>query len=133
MFILASGAGGTPFQQLSNAAASTLYGAEAELAWAPSQGLLLQLGAGSTHSNFDEFNSQIGGDLSGNELPSAPTLNFNVLPRYEWPALGGTLAVQADGKYSTTSTSTSTTIRCSPRMRTAWSMRGVSYTTAAAT
>lgn len=100
VFILASGAGGTPFQQLSNAAASTLYGAELELAWAPVQGLLLQLGAGYTHSNFDEFDSEIGGDLSGNELPSAPPLNLNVLARYEWAAFGGTLAVQADAKYN---------------------------------
>jgi iron complex outermembrane receptor protein len=99
VFILASGSGGTPFQQLSNAAASTLYGAEVELAWAPARGLLLQLGGGTTQSNFDEFNSQLGGDLSGNKLPSAPDLNFNFLARYEWPAFGGTLAVQADGKY----------------------------------
>lgn len=99
VFILASGSGGSPFQQLSNAAASTLYGAELEMTWAPVQGLLIQAGAGYTHTKFDEFNSELGGDLSGNRLPSAPQSNFNLAMRYEWPALGGKLAVEADTKY----------------------------------
>jgi iron complex outermembrane recepter protein len=100
VFILASGGGGTPFQQLSNAAASSLYGAEVELLAKPVRGLFLQAGAGYTHSRFDEFDSPLGGDLSGNRLPTAPKLNLNLVARYEWPALGGTLAVQGDTKYN---------------------------------
>jgi iron complex outermembrane receptor protein len=99
-FILASGSGGAPFQQLSNAAASTLYGAEAELVWKPVEALLLQAGAGYTHSKFDEFNSPLGGDLSGNELPSAPEWNFNLMARYEWQLSAGTLAISADTKFT---------------------------------
>jgi iron complex outermembrane receptor protein len=99
VFILASGAGGAPFQQLSNAAASTIYGAEVDFAWKPSENWLLQGGAGYTHSKFDEFNSQLGGDLSGNELPSAPEWNFNVLAQYEWQLSAGVLSVSADTKY----------------------------------
>ena len=53
VFVLVSGAGSVPFQQLSNAAASSLYGAELELDWKPLSGLLAQLGAGYTHSRFD--------------------------------------------------------------------------------
>lgn len=99
VFILASGSGGSPFQQLSNAAASTLYGAELEVAWAPVQGLLVQAGAGYTHTKFDEFNSVLGGDLSGNRLPSAPETNVNLAVRYEWPAFAGKFAIEADTKY----------------------------------
>ena len=32
------------------------------------------------------FNSDVGGDLTGNELPSAPQWNLNVLVGYEWRA-----------------------------------------------
>ena len=99
-FILASNPGGAPFQQLSNAAASTLYGAEGELVWKPVDALLLQGGVGYTHSKFDEFNSPLGGDLSGNELPSAPELNFNLMARYEWQLSMGTLAISADTKFT---------------------------------
>ncbi len=99
-FILASGAGGAPFQQLSNAAASSLYGAELESEWRPLEALQLQLGAGYTHSRFDNFNSDVGGDLTGNELPSAPQWNLNVLLGYEWELAGGTLLLSADAKYT---------------------------------
>ncbi len=99
VFILASGAGGTPFQQLSNAAASSLYGAEAELAWKPVAALFLQVGAGFTHSRFDHFNSELAGDLSGRTLPSAPKANLNALLRYEWQVGLGTIAAEIDGKY----------------------------------
>jgi len=100
VFVLASGAGGLPFQQLSNAAASSLYGAELELAWRPLSALLVQSGAGYTHSKFDKFDSPLGGDLSGRQLPSAPKANFNLLMRYTWPLRGGELALEADGKYA---------------------------------
>jgi iron complex outermembrane recepter protein len=100
VFILASGAGGTPFQQLSNAAASTLYGAELETTWQPVRDLTLQLGVGYTHSRFDEFDSPLGGDLTGKRLPGAPEWNANLLAGYQWPLARGTLAITADAKYS---------------------------------
>lgn len=100
VFILASTDSGAPFQQLANAATSSLYGAELELAWQPVAALLVQAGAGYTHSRFDEFNSPVGGDLSGNELPSAPDFNFNALIQYSWPMFGGTFALEADSKYT---------------------------------
>ncbi len=99
VFILASGAGGAPFQQLSNAAASSLYGSELELAWKPLAPLLIQVGAGYTQSRFDNFNSSIGGNLTGNTLPSAPKGNVNALLRYEVPVSPGTIALEVDGKY----------------------------------
>lgn len=99
VFILASGSGGTPFQQLSNAAASSLYGAEVELAWKPVAPLFVQVGTGLTISRFDHFESSLAGDLSGKRLPSAPKGNLNALARYEWPTAAGTFALEVDGKY----------------------------------
>jgi iron complex outermembrane receptor protein len=99
VFVLETGPGGAPFQQLSNAAASSLAGAEAELAWKPTTGLLAQIGAGYTYSRFDNFDSAVGGNLTGNTLPSAPKANLNGLLRYELPVWAGTFAVQLDGKY----------------------------------
>ena len=99
VFVLEAAPGGTAFQQLSNAAASSLAGAEGELAWKPTAGLLVQMGAGYTYSRFDSFDSTVGGNLSGNTLPSAPKTNLNGLMRYELPVWAGTLAVQLDGKY----------------------------------
>jgi iron complex outermembrane receptor protein len=87
------------FQELSNAAAASLYGGELELAWRPVSALTVQLGSGYTHSRFDHFDNLMSGDLTGKELPSAPKLNANGLVRYEAKLAQGTLALQADAKY----------------------------------
>ena len=99
VFILASNGGSTPFQQLSNAAASTIDGAELELTWKPVSAFLVQLGAGYTKSRFDSFISPLGGDFSGNVLPNAPKTNLNAVVRYEIPLRAGSLAFQVDAKY----------------------------------
>jgi iron complex outermembrane receptor protein len=57
------------------------------------------VGAGYTHSRFDNFRNSISGDLTGNRLPSAPQTNINGLIRYEVPVTGGTLAFEVDDKY----------------------------------
>jgi iron complex outermembrane receptor protein len=91
--------GGNVFQQLANAAASSLYGGEMELAWRPVTALTVQLGAGYTHSRFDSFHNSISGDLTGKTLPSAPKANLNALVRYEVGVPGGSLAFEVDDKY----------------------------------
>ncbi len=99
VFVLATGTGNTPFQQLSNAAASSIYGGEAELAWKPLSGLQIQIGAGFTESRFDSFISPLGGNYTGNTLPSAPTTNINGMIQYEIPVSAGTMTFEFDGKY----------------------------------
>lgn len=100
VFVLASGDdGGVPIQQLSNAAASTLYGLEMEATWRPLDALVIQLGAGYTHSEFDEFNTPLGQDLSGRTLPSAPETNVNAMATYTIPSRIGAWAFEVDGKY----------------------------------
>ncbi|HEX7374601.1 MAG TPA: TonB-dependent receptor, partial [Steroidobacteraceae bacterium] len=99
VFVLASGSNDVPVQQLSNAAASTLYGLEMEAVWKPVDALTLQLGAGYTHSKFDKFETPLGQDLSGGTLPSAPKTNVNALATYTIPSSIGEWAISADAKY----------------------------------
>ena len=99
VFVLASGDSGVPVQQLSNAAASTLYGLEMEAVWQPVEELVVQLGAGYTHSEFDEFETPLGEDLSGGTLPSAPETNVNAMIAYTIPSSIGAWVLEADGKY----------------------------------
>jgi iron complex outermembrane recepter protein len=99
VFVLASGDSGVPVQQLSNAAASTLYGLEMEAVWQPIEELVVQLGAGYTHSEFDEFETPLGEDLSGGTLPSAPETNVNAMVAYTIPSSIGAWVLEADGKY----------------------------------
>ena len=99
VFVLASGEAGVPVQQLSNAAASTLYGLEIEATWRPIDELVIQLGGGYTHSRFDEFATPVGEDLSGRTLPSAPETNVNARVTYTIPSSLGTWALAVDGKY----------------------------------
>lgn len=99
VFVLASGDEGVPIQQLSNAAASTLYGLEVEAVWRPVDSLVVQLGAGYTHSEFDRFDTPLGEDLSGRTLPSAPETNVNAMATYTIPTAIGTWAFEVDGKY----------------------------------
>ncbi len=99
VFVLASGSSGVPVQQLSNAAASTLYGVEMEAIWRPVDALTVQLGAGYTHSKFDEFETPLGQDLSGGTLPSAPKTNVNAMAVYTIPTGIGAWAIEADAKY----------------------------------
>lgn len=99
VFVLASGEGDVPVQQLSNAAASTLYGAEIEAVWQPVDRLLVQLGAGYTHSEFDKFQTPLGEDLSGGTLPTAPKTNVNAMIAYTLPSAVGAWVLGVDGKY----------------------------------
>ncbi|HEY0938946.1 MAG TPA: TonB-dependent receptor [Steroidobacter sp.] len=99
VFVLASGDADVPIQQLSNAAASTLYGLEMEATWRPLDALVIQLGAGYTRSEFDEFATPLGEDLSGRRLPSAPETNVNAMVTYTIPSAVGAWAFEVDGKY----------------------------------
>jgi iron complex outermembrane recepter protein len=99
VFVLATGEGNIPVQQLSNAAASTLYGLEMEATWRPIDELIIQLGGGYTDSRFDEFATPLGEDLSGRTLPSAPQTNVNAMVTYTIPSRIGAWAFEVDGKY----------------------------------
>ncbi len=86
----------TPQVTNSNADAQ---GGEIELTLSPTQGLNLMFGAAFIDSTVDAVPDVFGGTVKA-EFPTAPGMSLNLLARYEWPAFGGNLAVQFDGKWN---------------------------------
>ncbi|MBI1731428.1 MAG: TonB-dependent receptor [Gammaproteobacteria bacterium] len=79
---------------LFNANAET-YGAEFELAATPIEGLDILLGLALLDADVKDVPLTIS--PTGKETAAlAPDVTFNGLVRYEWPAFGGSLAVQTD-------------------------------------
>jgi iron complex outermembrane recepter protein len=79
---------------LFNANAETM-GAELELQANPIDGLDIMLGLALLDAEVTDVPGTIS--ATGKETPAlSPDVSFNALVRYEWPALGGFLAVQAD-------------------------------------
>lgn len=74
-------------------------GGEIELTLAPVTGLTVQFGAAFIDSTVDAVPDVFGGTVQA-EFPLAPGTSINALARYEWPAFGGTLAVQVDGVWN---------------------------------
>ena len=75
-----------------------LFGGEVELQATPVDGLDLILGLAYVDS---EVNGVLlpSGRVAKQEMPFAPEISINGLARYEWPAFGGSLAIQGDFNY----------------------------------
>ena len=87
-------------QTLVNIDESKITGAEVEIAARVSPSLMLRSGLGVLDSEVDEGVLN-GVDLSGNELPQAPDVNFNI--GVDWDVFSserGTLALHVDGSYT---------------------------------
>jgi iron complex outermembrane receptor protein len=78
---------------------ATAHGGEVELTVAPGSGFYFLLGAAFENSTVDAVPDVFGGTVKAN-FPLAPKLNVNLLGRYEWPAFGGKLGAQLDGKWN---------------------------------
>lgn len=78
---------------------ATSDGGEIEVTFVPIDGLYLSGGASFIDSEVEAVPDVFGGTVKA-ELPSAPRSSLNLLARYEWPLLGGTAAVQVDGKWN---------------------------------
>ena len=74
-------------------------GAELELTLTPSDRLSVALGLSAMSSKVPMVRLPSGRFIES-ELPYAPSLAANGVIRYEWPAFGGSLALQADFNYS---------------------------------
>lgn len=79
---------------------ATVTGAELELTLAPMTGLEILLGVSSLFEAKVKDVPLPTGQIVDRRLPLSPDLTLNGLVRYEWPALGGALSVQADYKWS---------------------------------
>jgi iron complex outermembrane receptor protein len=65
----------------------------------PVDGLELMAGVALLDSEVDAVPDVFGGTVEA-EFPTAPAFSLNFLGRYEWPAFGGTMAVQLDGNHN---------------------------------
>jgi iron complex outermembrane receptor protein len=90
--------GAITVQNYTNASNARIYGAEAEFSVTPVRGLDLSLFGSWLDATYVDFQSA-GQDYSGNRLPNSPRASFTASARYEWPAFGGSLAMQADATY----------------------------------
>lgn len=84
-------------------------GGEFELTLRPLKGLDMMLGVSFLSSEVKNVPTTglIGGSFTPTpvtavnaHLPNAPRFSANALARYEWPAWGGSLALQVDGRYN---------------------------------
>ncbi len=76
-----------------------VYGAEIEIDSRPIDGLTLQLGLGVLDATAEDIPTVTRDARQDRNMVGAPELSVNALARYEWPAFGGTLAVQGWGNY----------------------------------
>ncbi|MBL8199740.1 MAG: TonB-dependent receptor [Chromatiales bacterium] len=76
-----------------------VYGAEVEIETRPIEGLTLQLGVGTLDATAKDIPTITGDAVRDRNMVGAPELSLSALARYEWPAFGGTLAVQGWGTY----------------------------------
>ena len=74
-------------------------GSEIELSLAPAEGWDFRFGVSLMDSEVKDVLLP-SGRLIDSDLPYAPSFAINGLARYEWPALGGTMALQADFTHS---------------------------------
>ncbi len=75
-----------------------MLGAELELQASPAQGLNVILGLAVLNAEAQNIPGPQGGSFN-RTLVAAPEFSATALVRYEWPALGGNLAVQVWGSY----------------------------------
>ena len=78
---------------------ATAHGGELELTLAPVTGLTFMLGAAVIDSKVDAVPDVFGGTIEA-EFPNAPRLSVNALGQYVWPAFGGELSLQVDGRWN---------------------------------
>jgi iron complex outermembrane receptor protein len=78
---------------------ATSKGGEIEFTASPTKGLDFILGAAFIDSEVDAVPDVFGGTVRA-DFPLAPKTSLNFLGRYEWPALGGLVSVQVDGRWN---------------------------------
>ncbi|HZF16341.1 MAG TPA: TonB-dependent receptor [Steroidobacteraceae bacterium] len=75
------------------------HGGEIEFTLSPTNGLTFLVGAAFVDSKVDAVPTVFGATVEA-EFPLAPRTSINLLGRYEWPAFGGSLAAQVDGRWN---------------------------------
>lgn len=87
------------FNQIIFNADAEMYGAEIELQSSPTDGLDLQFGLSYLDATAEDIPLRASPGVQDRTPVSAPEWTMNALVRYEWPAFGGTWAVQGWANY----------------------------------
>jgi len=83
-----------------NAASAEIKGLEVEILALPFDGFTLAGTLGLIDAKYKDFADPItGGDLTFLKMKRAPDVTATLTPTYEWPMLGGSMAVQASWHY----------------------------------
>ena len=78
---------------------ATVKGGEVEFAVIPVHGLNIQLGISELDSRAVNVPTPSGAFVTS-QMPQAPPWSVNGVVRYEWPAFGGHLSTEVDGKWN---------------------------------
>ena len=73
---------------ISNAGSARSYGTELELTATPHEYWFFNASLGLLDTEFTDFDNTPQGDLTGNELPYAPNVNFSAVGEYRRPLFG---------------------------------------------
>ncbi len=90
--------GGLSVLKLGNVDKAKVQGVDLDLTWRAARGLDLHAAVGYVDTKLGAFNSDIGPQPAGKELPNAPKMTFAGMASYEWPvgdAYTASLAVDA--------------------------------------
>ncbi|MEM1434505.1 MAG: TonB-dependent receptor [Pseudomonadota bacterium] len=71
-----------------NGAEAEIFGAEFDVRLLVSENLSFNVNLGLLDSEYTDFDDSPSGDLTGNELPFAPRVNFSATGEYRWPVRG---------------------------------------------
>lgn len=77
--------GGLTVLKLGNVDTAKVRGADLDLAWRPARGLDLHAALGYVDTELGAFNSAVGPQPAGKQLPNAPQFTFDGMASYEWP------------------------------------------------
>lgn len=87
------------FNQIIFNADAEMFGAEVEVQSSPREGLDLQFGLSYLDATAKDIPLRASPGTRDRTPVSAPEWTVNALVRYEWPAFGGSLAVQSSANY----------------------------------
>lgn len=76
-----------------------ISGAETEFTWTPTDGLFMQLGSALMWERKVE-DVPLPTGPADRKMPLSPRVTANALVRYSWPAAGGRIAAQVNGRWT---------------------------------
>ena len=93
--------GGLSVLKLGNVDKAKVQGVDFDLTWRAARGLELRAAVGYVDTKLGAFNSDLGPQPAGKELPNAPKMTFDGMVSYEWPMGDAyTMSFAVDASYT---------------------------------